>query len=74
MERPAPVELVFHGSFAPAHPGHAACLIDTIAELQHQGMEIQTIHLGLTEADHAAGKPLGTSWTDAKQRARLLEA
>eukprot|EP00971_Amphidinium_carterae_P257761 5116398-Amphidinium_carterae.1 len=68
------VELIYHGSFAPAHPGHAACVIDALAVLRAHDTPVRSLHLGLTDEAHASDKPDGEHWAHSEHRAKLLQS
>eukprot|EP00971_Amphidinium_carterae_P136899 2712609-Amphidinium_carterae.1 len=69
------ISLIYHGSFAPFHLGHASCLLDAQQLLRSHGFEVCRMVLGCTTPKYVRKKHHGSEmFTDPRLRAELMQA
>eukprot|EP00971_Amphidinium_carterae_P052142 1026619-Amphidinium_carterae.1 len=64
--------VIYHGSFAPFHAGHVACLRSAVALLQQHQVSIKKAVIGFTAEDQVLTKHAERHFANEKFRAKVI--
>eukprot|EP00971_Amphidinium_carterae_P330713 6463879-Amphidinium_carterae.3 len=68
------VTLVYHGTFAPFHPGHGSVLRSACEALRVAGLEVVRVVVGVTNEGSAERKLKGSQWIRTDKRVEMIRA